>query len=135
MQINRRGALLALALSTMSASAAVIGASTAAESITMERIAALPRAQQKVWRDYLDRSVRQMQADRAFLQAELKAAGLSAETVPPNGSAARSMPLNRPAEWYASAEARHIADVVVSFQTPAGGWSKNLNLSDHMRKQ
>jgi PelA/Pel-15E family pectate lyase len=87
-----------------------------------------------MWRDYLDRSVRQMQADRAFFQAELKAAGLSAETVPPNGSASRSMPLNRPAEWYASAEARRIADIVVSFQTPAGGWSKNLNLSDHVRK-
>jgi PelA/Pel-15E family pectate lyase len=134
MQINWRGGLMALAISTTSIAAAVIGASTAAESITVDRIAALPRAQQKVWRDYLDRSMRQMQADRAFLQAEFKAAGLSAETVPPNGSAARSMPLNRPAEWYGSAEARQIADIIVSFQTPAGGWSKNLNLSDHVRK-
>ena len=35
------------------------------------------------------------------------------------------MPLDRSAAWYASAEARHVADVIVSFQTPAGGWSKN----------
>jgi len=134
MQINWPGALCALVISTTYASAAIIGASIAVKSITADRLAALPRVPQKAWRDYLDRSVRQMEADRAFLQAELKAAGLSTETIPPNGSAARSMPLNRPAEWYAGAEARRIADVIVSFQTPAGGWSKNLNLSDHLRK-
>jgi PelA/Pel-15E family pectate lyase len=39
------------------------------------------------------------------------------------------MPLNREAAWYGTAEARHVADVIVSFQTPAGGWSKNLDLS------
>jgi hypothetical protein len=116
------------------ASAAVIGARVAAESITASRISALPRAQQKPWRDYLDRSVRQMQADRAFLQAERKSAGVAAELVPPSGSAAKSMPLNHPPEWYSGAEARRIADIIVSFQTPAGGWSKNLDLSDHMRK-
>jgi PelA/Pel-15E family pectate lyase len=134
MRIRPSGALLALALSAVSASAAVIGASVAAESLTESRIATLPLAQQAAWRDYLSRSVRQMQADRAFLEAELKTAGLRSALVPPNGSAARSMPLNRPAEWYGSAEARHIADIVVSFQTPAGGWSKNLNLSDHARR-
>ena len=33
--------------------------------------------------------------------------------------------IDRPAAWYASSEARHVADVIVSFQTPAGGWGKN----------
>jgi PelA/Pel-15E family pectate lyase len=75
-----------------------------------------------------------MQADRAFLQAELKSAGLASELIPPNGVAARSMPLNKPAEWYGSGEARRIADIIVSFQTPAGGWSKNLDLTDHPRR-
>ena len=36
-----------------------------------------------------------------------------------------SMPLDRYPEWYRSPETRHIADVIVSFQTPAGGWGKN----------
>jgi PelA/Pel-15E family pectate lyase len=44
------------------------------------------------------------------------------------------MPLTKPAEWYGGAEARHVADIVVSFQTPAGGWGKNLNVADHLRK-
>ena len=39
------------------------------------------------------------------------------------------MPLDRPAEWYAGAEARQVADNIVSFQTPAGGWGKNQNRS------
>lgn len=131
----RLGQFAALAtLTVAAASAAAIGVSTSAQSIAAARIATLPRAQQSAWRQYLDRSTRQMQADRAFLAAELKTAGLSAPLIPPNSSAARSMPLNRPAEWYATADARRIADSIVSFQTPAGGWSKNLNLADHSRR-
>src|SRR5579862_2149026 len=89
-----------------SLSAAVIGASVAAQPITRDRLAGLPRTQRDAWRDYLARSERQMRADRAFLEAELTAAGLASALVPPGGSAARSMPLNRPAEWYSSDEAR-----------------------------
>jgi hypothetical protein len=117
-----------------SLSAAVIGASVPAESLTAERIAALPGARRAAWSEYLARSERQKKADRAFLEAELKAAGMSEALVPPSSNSARSMPLGRPAEWYASEEARRVADIIVSFQTPAGGWSKNINLGDHVRK-
>jgi PelA/Pel-15E family pectate lyase len=113
--------------------AAVIGTNVAALPLTEERIATLPVAQQADWRKYLARSVEQMRADRAALEAEMKKAGLSAPIIPRSSSAAKSIPLDKPAEWYASAEARHIANIVVSFQTPAGGWSKNLNLTDHER--
>ena len=135
MRMIESRALFALTLSATCASAAVIGHSVAAQSITADRIAALPPAQQAAWRDYLARSVRQMQADRAFLEAELQSAGLASALIPPNGSAARSMPLDKPAEWYGSAEARRVAGIIVSFQTPAGGWSKNLNLTDHARRR
>jgi len=123
--------LFAFTLSATCASAAVIGTSVAAQPITSERIAALPRAQQASWRDYLARSGRQSETDHAFLRAELKAAGMATELIPPNG---RGLPLNRPAEWYASGDARQIADIIVSFQTPAGGWSKNINLTGHARR-
>ena len=134
MRLTQPGALLALTLSATCVPAAVIGESAPAQSITADRIAVLPRAQQAAWRDYLVRSARQMQADRAFLQTELTSAGPTSELIPPSDRAARSMPLNRPAEWYGSVEARRIADIIVSFQTPAGGWSKNLNLADHARR-
>jgi PelA/Pel-15E family pectate lyase len=114
---------------------AVVGTSVPAASITAARIAQLPKARQAAWKQYLDRSTRQMEADRAVLRAELNEAGLKEALIPPNGSAARSMPLTKPAEWYASAEALRIADGIVSFQTPAGGWSKNLNVADHVRRK
>jgi PelA/Pel-15E family pectate lyase len=124
-----------LVLGAASLYGAVIGSSVPAQSITAERIAQLPKAQQAAWKQYLDRSIRQKEADRAVLLAELKAEGFSEPSIPPSGSAARSMPLTRPAEWYASADARRITDAIVSFQTPAGGWSKNLNVADHARRK
>src|ERR1035437_1676236 len=92
---------------------AVIGASAPAQSIAAARIAQLPKAQQAAGRQYLDRSAKRMEADRQ------RAACLSASRR--NGTAAR-----RP---------RRIADGIVSFQTPAGGWSKNLNVADHVRRK
>ena len=127
--------LASLLMVPIALSAAVIGANTPALPITAERIAALPLARQAAWKAYLDQSRRQMRADQAFLQAEVRSAGLEAAMEPPAGSAARSLPLNQPAGWYGSAEARRTADIVVTFQTPAGGWSKNLNLSDHARRK
>jgi PelA/Pel-15E family pectate lyase len=134
MRCSAPGALLALAGSLTCLQAATIGASTPAPPLTAARIDTLPRAQRAVWKEYLDRSVHQMQADRAALAAELRRAGMTEVAVPPNGFAARSIPLDRPAGWYAGLDARRIADIVVSFQTPAGGWSKNLNLADHVRR-
>jgi PelA/Pel-15E family pectate lyase len=114
---------------------AVVGTNVPAQSITAARIAQLPKARQAAWKQYLDRSARQMEADRAVLRAELKEAGLKEALIPPYGSSARSMPLTKPAEWYGSAEALRIAQGIVSFQTPAGGWSKNLNVADHLRRK
>lgn len=101
-----------------------IGAISPAEALTQARAASLAPTQQPAWLDYLARSVRYQQADRAALAAERATVG----TIPPDpegGSGAKSMPLDKSARWYASAEALLIADNIVSFQTPAGGWGKN----------
>jgi pectate lyase, PelA/Pel-15E family len=116
------------------AEAAVIGQNTPAEAITAARIAKLPAAEQKAWADYLARSVAQKKADKAALAAER--AGLAAIPEQPHGRGHdSSMPLNKPAEWYASAEARHIGDNIVSFQTPAGGWGKNDDRAGPVRQK
>jgi PelA/Pel-15E family pectate lyase len=121
--------LLLLALITAAPlRSAVIDTSVPAESITATRIASLPKKDRVVWMAYLDRSQKQMQLDRAALAAE-RTAGAPEPAMPNPGFSARTMPLNRDAAWYGTAEARHIADVIVSFQTPAGGWSKNLDMS------
>lgn len=111
------------------ARAEVIRANTPAVGLTIDRIGALPDAERGAWADYLARSQAQHLADRAALAAELPAGA----TPPPPPLAIRGnsshMPLDRPAEWYGTAEARAVADAVVSFQTPAGGWSKNQDRS------
>jgi PelA/Pel-15E family pectate lyase len=37
--------------------------------------------------------------------------------------------LRRPAEWYASSEARTIADIILHYQSAEGGWPKNRNIT------
>ncbi len=122
--------LLATAAAASPIAARVIGMNVPAPSLTPDRVrAVLPRAQQAAWLAYLDRSEQQMRADRASLVAELK----PGQTPPPPptavGGGDYNMPLDKPAAWYAGPEARTIAEGIVSFQTPAGGWSKNQDRS------
>lgn len=115
-------AFAAFAASSVPAFGAVIGTNTPASAVSLERLAELPAAQRAAWKDYIARSQKQLQFDRDTLAAELKA-GEAAPPAPLAGSG--KMPLNKDAAWYASPEARAIADTIVSFQTPSGGWSKN----------
>lgn len=125
-----RGIVLAgvLALATP-VGARVVGSMTPAEPITAERIATLPPEARAAWTAYLARSTALMAADKAALAAERR--GMA--TPPPGPGSGPSggggMPLDKPADWYRSAEARRIADTIVSFQTPAGGWGKNMDRS------
>ncbi|MGD0681023.1 MAG: pectate lyase [Terracidiphilus sp.] len=126
--------VLALILLAVFAAAATIGTNPPVEPLTPQRIAKLPPSERNAWLAYLERSQRQRQADKDFFQAELKRAGIETPIVPPHGFSARGIPLDREAAWYSSAEARHIADVIVSFQTPAGGWGKNMNMTKEPRR-
>ncbi|RZL38149.1 MAG: pectate lyase [Rubrivivax sp.] len=116
---------IALALAcTSSAFAARIGTIPPVEPLTAERVAALPATERAAWAAYLARSDAQRAADRAALAAERQ--GLA--TLPPTpagGHSEGSMPLDKPAAWYASDAALLVARNIVSFQTPAGGWGKN----------
>ncbi|MGA2351289.1 MAG: pectate lyase [Terracidiphilus sp.] len=116
------------------AAAATVGTNPPVQPLTRERIALLPPSDRSAWVAYLERSQRQRQADKDFLQAELKRVGIAKPTEPPHDYSARSIPLDREPAWYAGAEARHIADVIVSFQTPAGGWGKNMDMSKEPRR-
>lgn len=125
--------LIAGALLSGAAFATVVGANVPTYGVTTEAIATLPASEQTLWQTYLDRSVAQMRADKAALAAE----GPPAQDLPPmkmRGDAEKTMPLDRDAVWYATPEARHIADVIVSFQTPAGGWSKNQSRDGALRQ-
>ncbi len=110
--------------------AAVVGHSLPVQPLNAARIAG--RADAAQWTDYLKRSQAQRAADKAALAAELKP-GQTPPPAPLEGHG-DTMPLNRPAEWYATPDARHVADVIVSYQTPAGGWGKNQRRDGDLRQ-
>ncbi len=121
-------ALLLLVVSPLCAAPLTIN--PPAEPVTLARIATLPAADQPAWKDYLSRSEKLMATDKAAFAAELKEAKLDRPIVPPGG---RGPALNQPAAWFATEEATKLADNVVSFQTLAGGWGKNLSFAAHPR--
>ena len=117
----------ALGLSRTS-SAKVVGTNVIAKPVTRERIAALPKKQQKAWLEYLDRSEKQKAVDKQTLADEQKAAG---NTSPKHASGGRGMFALRgdhPAEWFASDEALKDARNIVTWQVADGGWSKNIDM-------
>ncbi len=117
--------VLSAALFSTPAFAEVIGQNVPSLPLTAERVATLPEASRDAWSRYLRTSETLEAADKAALAAERE--GLTPLPKPsPHGDSAKTMPLKNPAEWYATPDARRVADTIVSFQTPAGGWGKNM---------
>ena len=101
-----------------------VGFNTPSTPITVERIKTLPSEQQAQWLAYFDRSTDLLAQDQAALmreRADLKIIPADVKY----GSGDASLSLKRPPEWFGSPEALLVADNIVSFQTPAGGWGKN----------
>jgi PelA/Pel-15E family pectate lyase len=125
---------LALGAGLSPAQASVIGTMTRAQPVTEARIDTLAETERAAWRDYLARSRTLMERDKASLAAE-RATGAAPPEAKARLQGDSGMPLKQPAAWYASPEARHVADNIVSFQTPAGGWGKNVNRTGHLRQK
>lgn len=105
---------------------AILSHMTPAQPLSEARIGALPEAQRAEWTAYLTRSRALMEADKVTLRAER--AGLSATPERPHADAPEGgMLLRKPAAWYGGPEALRVADNILSFQTPAGGWGKNVD--------
>lgn len=125
---------LCLAVPLSAADAAVIGHNVPAQAITIQRIEALPAQERSAWEAYFKKSETQRHADKAALAAERK--GLVDIPPPPaEHGHDNSMPLDKDTAWYATPEARHVADEIVSFQTPAGGWGKNQDRTGPLRQR
>jgi PelA/Pel-15E family pectate lyase len=109
-------------------SANVVGKNVIAQSLTRERIATLPKTQQKAWLDYLVRSEKQKAIDKQTLANEQKA---SDNTSPNRASAGRGMIALRsehPEDWWTSDDALKAAHNIVTWQVADGGWSKNIDM-------
>lgn len=99
-------------------------APASAKPVTPDRVAALPAAERAAWQDYMARSQAAARADQAALDAELAAAGMTVARQAPDGGDFK-LPAKAGDAWYAREEAARLADVILSYQTPSGGWSKH----------
>jgi PelA/Pel-15E family pectate lyase len=132
MQLRTTAAVLVMSLVSAAASAAVTGHMVPAQPLAETQVSGMAAADQAAWRDYIARSKQLLAADKEALASERKAGPVPAPA-PYGHPGEASMPLQRAAAWYASPEARHVADNIVSFQTPAGGWGKNVDRSGPVR--
>lgn len=134
MTLNLPLACLCLQLVAATTSAAIIGTNPPALPLAFERIEIAPPPQRSAWKRYLENSIRQLQADQDSFRTELLKHHITRTIIPPEAHGVRGIPLNNTADWYAQPEALRISDIILSFQTPAGGWSKNLDMTSHRRQ-
>jgi PelA/Pel-15E family pectate lyase len=87
----------------------------------------------EAWADYLARSDEWRLVDRDFIDAELEAIGLHKQTLPRRTNRF-GFDINQPAAWYATPEGQRVADIILSFQTPSGGWSKRTDMAHEPRQ-
>jgi PelA/Pel-15E family pectate lyase len=104
-----------------------------ASLLSNARIAALPAPQRDAWRTYVERSRRLGAADRASMDAELHRIGQAKMT---KATYAKSFDVDSTMTdaWFATADGRRVADNVLSFQTPSGGWSKHVDMAARARR-
>ena len=104
-----------------------------ADPVTLERINGLPAAEQPAWKSYLETSKSTARADQAAIQAEVAANQMAGPVRAPSGGDFKlKVKLGDP--WFGTEESKQLADAVLSYQTPGGGWSKHLGFSQGKRK-
>jgi len=86
-----------------------------------------------LWTAYVARSREQHARDTSAMNRELRDAGKTQMTRAPYAHGFEVGPAMTP-RWFASDTARKLADVVLSFQAPNGGWSKHVDFSLHVRQ-
>jgi PelA/Pel-15E family pectate lyase len=104
------------------------------QMLTSERIAALPEPERKAWTEYLQRSNERSEKDYETLAAECRKLGLAHAKPAASNRAQFAVSGSKAESWFGSGEAQRLAEVVLSYQTPSGGWSKAVRYSDGPRQ-
>ena len=99
-----------------------------AEPITAKRLATLPATEATAWKNYLERSQANAAADAAAIQAEIAAHQLTKAIQAPSGGDFK-LKVELGEAWFAGDEAKTLADAILSYQTPSGGWSKHIGFT------
>jgi PelA/Pel-15E family pectate lyase len=104
-----------------------------AEEVTQTRVSELSPPEVINWSTYLNRSEEFAILNTDGLKQELKNLHVYVATKAPDGGDFK-LPEKRGDKWFASAEAGALADVIISYQSPSGGWSKHTGYSKGQRK-
>ena len=107
----------------------------APELLDSTLIMSLPAAEREAWTAYIARSAMKRAAERAAMQAELRALGRDRMTRAPYVREAFEVTKRMTPEWFRSDSGRRLAESVLSFQTPSGGWSKHVSFTTGPRER
>lgn len=91
-------------------------------------------ASQDAWTRYTTVSAQHAAADRALVDSELKATGQVAPTRAAYTDADFKIDGSMTDAWFAGGAAAAMADAILSYQTPTGGWSKHIDYAAGLRK-
>lgn len=98
--------------------------------VTPDRIEQMNAPEKLAWQTYLEQSNKIAMLDRQQLFSELKTAGLSKSNPAPSSSVQFEIASDKhDAAWFRTDEANQLVANLLSFQTPAGGWSKSVDFS------
>jgi len=96
--------------------------------LTESRLDSLPAKERDAWKAYIARSRAQRALDTAGMAAELARVGKREMEKAPYAAAFDVTRTMTPA-WFASDTARRIADDILTYQAPNGGWSKHVDFA------
>ncbi len=85
------------------------------------------------WKNYVATSKKLRQADQDFLKTELRKVGQK-KPVLPEYTKEFGFEVTQAPDWFNSAEGKRVMEVILSFQTPSGGWSKRTDMSKAPRQ-
>jgi hypothetical protein len=101
--------------------------------LTPTRLAALPAAERAAWDRYVAASDAMRASDRAAMRRELDSLQLPRMLEAPHHDGFFMQP-SMTGAWLQSDSGRRQTAVLLSWQTPSGGWSKRLDMSAAPRR-
>lgn len=122
--------LFALTLCLLGTATQIASATSVAEKSATAPLAASAQAD---WNAYYATSKSLREQDEAALAAELKKINQRA-TALPAATKEFGFEVNQSIEWFSTAEGKRVMDIILSFQTPSGGWSKRTDMANALRQ-
>lgn len=102
--------------------------------LTDELLAGLPAAEQKEWSSFMSASRERAAGERRILDEECRRTGLEKPRPAPGSRKEFEFDSDTPSEWFGGADNQRLAETVISYQTPSGGWSKAVDYSKGPRQ-